>query len=155
VQSGRGGSINYESGAKGQNYNNIIANCRFGLRLRGDDLPDVANISYGYTMYYAKDAADIDNFFPSTDVDGDGNRRTKEQTGDILNSDPSFVNYPIATDKMTAIPQDAWNFKLKSNSPGKGKGYTNFSPVHTTLTAGNFTFTLPTPSADFGAFGAE
>lgn len=155
VQSGRGGSINYEGGAKGMNYNNIIVNCRFGIRFRGDKLPDVANVKYGYTMYYATEATDKDNYFPSTDVDGDGNRFTKEQTGDILNSDPMFVNYAVATSKSTASPLDAWNFKLKANSPGKGKGYTNFSPVHSSLSAGGSTYTLPAPSADFGAFGAE
>lgn len=155
VQSGRGGSINYESGAKGQNYNNIIANCRFGLRFRGDKLPDVANVSYGYTMYYAVDATDKDNYFPTTDLDANGNKLTKEQTGDILDKDPVFVNYAVSTSKLIGTPNNDWNFKLKATSPGKGKGYTNFSPVHTTLKAGDFTFTLPTPSADFGAFGAE
>jgi hypothetical protein len=155
VQAGRGGSINYESGAKGQNYNNIIANCRFGIRLRGDRLPDMDNTKFDYTMYYATDATDKDNYFPSTDVDADNNRLTSEQPNDILDQDPMFVNYPVSTDKMTATPQDAWNFKLKSDSPGKGKGKTDFSPVHSSLSAGGFTLTLPAPSADFGAFGAE
>lgn len=155
VQSGRGGSINYESGAKGNSFNNIIVNCRFGIRMRGDKLPEVANTKYGYTMYYATDADDKDNFFPSTDVDGDGNRVTSEQTGDILNRDPQFVSYAVSTSKLTSMPSEGANFKLKASSPGKGTGTTNITPVHISLSGGGVTVTLPAPSADFGAYGAE
>lgn len=155
VQAGRGGSINYEQGARGLNHNNIIVNCRFGIRFRADRLPDMDNIGYSHTLYYASDETDRDNFFPSTDVDANNNRLSEEQEGDILNQDPKFVNYSVSTSKLNADLNPSWNFTLSSDSPGKGTGKTDFSPVFSTLSAGGFTLTIPQPSADFGAFGAQ
>jgi hypothetical protein len=49
---GRGGSINYEEGAKGKAYNNLMVNCRTGVRICNNPLADIANISYGYNYSY-------------------------------------------------------------------------------------------------------
>src|SRR5258708_26932523 len=62
---GRGGSLNFEEGAKGLSYNNIVANCKYGLRIltspKGSSdqysqnpLPpaDFHNIRYGNNLYY-------------------------------------------------------------------------------------------------------
>lgn len=158
VQSGRGGSINLEAGAKGLNYNNLIVNCRFGIRLRGDNLPDLDNTKYGYTHYYAEDATDKDNFWPSTDVipnTDPAERRTKKQDSDIVDSDPMFVNYDVKTAKTTALLNSAWDFHLKANAPGLTKGKTDFNPVHATLTAAGVTVTIPAPSNFIGAFGTK
>ncbi|MCC5946067.1 MAG: right-handed parallel beta-helix repeat-containing protein [Bernardetiaceae bacterium] len=155
VQAGRGGSINYEQGARGAVYNNLIVNCRFGTRFRGDRLPDIANIPYGYTHYYANDAEDRDNFFPSTDVDEAGNRLTREQEGDIIQVDPMFVNYDVNTDKMQSHFGSIDDFKLRPDAPGVGAGFTGFSPAHSTLSAGGVTVTIPGPSDFIGAFGAN
>jgi hypothetical protein len=158
AQSGRGGSTNLEDGAKGLNYNNLIVNCKFGIRLRGDDLPDLDNTKYGYTHYYATDATDKDNFWPSTDVVPNTDpveRRTKKQDSDIVDSDPKFVNYAVSTDKLTKILNPAWDFHLKSDAPGLTKGKTDFTPVHSTLTAAGVTVTIPAPSNFIGAFGTK
>ncbi len=155
VQAGRGGSINYEQGARGDVYNNLIVNCRFGLRFRGDRLPDIDNIPYNNQHYYAYDATDQDNFWPSTDVDEDGNRLTEEQDADIIQIDPMFVNYDVNTDRMTNQLDDAWDFHLSPGAPGVGAGYTGFSPYFTTLSAGGVTVTIPGPSDYIGAFGAN
>lgn len=154
VQSGRGGSINFEDGAKGVAYNNLIVNCRFGIRLRADRLPDVANLSYDYTHYYANDPVDEDNFFPSTDVDDNGDRLTSQQPNDIIQVDPQFVNYDVATSK-TEKYIDGKDFYLKAGSPGVGKGFTGFSPVNATLSAGGVTVTIPAPANYIGAFGTK
>jgi hypothetical protein len=155
VQAGRGGSINYEQGARGKVYNNLIVNCRFGTRFRGDRLPDVANIPYDYTHYYAVDPVDQDNFWPTTDVDANGNRLTSQQPNDIIQLDPMFVNYNVNTNKMTAIPNSSWDFRLQPNAPGVGKGFTGFSPNHTTLSAGGVTVNIPGPANYIGAFGTN
>ncbi len=155
AQSGRGGSVNYEQGARGQIYNNLIVNCRFGVRLRGDRLPDMENTVYDFTHYYAYDETDQENFWPATDLDDDGNTLTYEKPGDIVQEDPLFVNYDVNTDKMTAIPDDSWNFHLTPDSPGLTAGTTDFTPVISTLSAGGITIDIPGPSSFIGAFGAE
>lgn len=156
VQAGRGGSINYEQGARGKVYNNLIVNCRFGLRLRGDRLPDVDNIPYDYNMYYAVDDEDQDNFWPTTDLDEDGNRLTEEQPNDIIQEDPMFVNYnQDQVDKMENNWNEAWDFHLQANSPAVGAGFTGFSPALSSLSAGGVTVTIPAPSDFIGAFGAN
>lgn len=155
VQAGRGGSINYEQGAKGDSYNNLIVNCRFGIRFRGDRLPDINNISYDYTHYYANDTEDQDNFWPSTDVDDNGDRLTEEQPNDIIQEDPMFVNYSVSTSKTENNWNDNWDFRLQSGAPGVGAGYTGFSPIHSSLSAGGITVQVPGPSDFIGAFGTN
>lgn len=153
VQAGRGGSTNYEGGAKGDIWNNIVVNCRFGTRFRGDKLPDIDNINYGYHVYYAYDATDEDNFFPSTDIDENGDRLTSPQDGDQIQVDPMFVNYNVSTDKMKAYPVNPDDFRLQSGSPALGAGKTDFSPVHASLSAGGVTVNIPAPSDFIGAYG--
>ncbi|MFX5760806.1 hypothetical protein ABTE44_18935, partial [Acinetobacter baumannii] len=43
---GRGGSINFEQGAGGLAYNNLIVNCKFGLRVVQNPIADTANLRY-------------------------------------------------------------------------------------------------------------
>jgi hypothetical protein len=155
VQAGRGGSVNYEDGTRGQIYNNLIVNCRFGVRLRGDDLPDMDNTPYDHSHYYANNATDQDNFFPSTDVDGGGNRITSQKPGDIIQKDPLFVNYDVSTDKMKTIIDDSWDFHLSASSPGLNAGKTDFTPVFTSVSAGGVTINVPGPSKFIGAYGLK
>lgn len=153
AQAGRGGSINYEDGARGQVYNNLIVNCRFGIRMRGDRLPDMVNTPYDHTHYYAYDETDRENFWPTTDVDDNGNPLTTEKPGDIIQQDPLFANYDVNTNKMNAIPNNYNDFKLTANSPGLNAGKTDFTPVISSLSAGGVTITIPGPSAFIGAYG--
>ena len=155
VQAGRGGSINYEQGARGKVYNNLIVNCRFGLRLRGDRLPDTTNIPYDYQHYYANDPVDEDNFWPSTDVDANGNRLTRQKPNDIIQVDPMFVNYDVSTNKNLGVPPSGADFRLQANAPGVGAGFTGFSPYRSSLSAAGVTVTIPGPSDFIGAFGTN
>ncbi|HCL83169.1 MAG TPA: hypothetical protein DIC22_04300 [Chitinophagaceae bacterium] len=75
VELGRGGSINYEQQARGMVYNNLIVNCRFGLRIIGATqsylgnslvVADTANMHYGYTYNYNDSVAGVDQFYPVT-----------------------------------------------------------------------------------------
>ncbi len=75
VELGRGGSINYEEGAKGMAYNNLIVNCRFGLRIVGATqsylgnalvVADTAHMKYGYTYNYSDSVAGVNQFYPVT-----------------------------------------------------------------------------------------
>jgi hypothetical protein len=72
---GRGGSLNFEEGAKGKAYNNIMVNCKYGLRILTADKGSSSQysnnplspsdftdnrIQYGNNLYYA-DNVDIAN----------------------------------------------------------------------------------------------
>lgn len=157
VQAGRGGSINYEGGAKGLIYNNLIVNCRFGVRLRADDEPDVANIEYDYTHYYTNDESDEHQFYmvEGESAGEESQSIAEQQPNDIVMEDPMFVNYDVSTDKMQGVLDESYDFHLQANAPGAGVGYTDFSPVNSTVTAGSITVTLPQPSNFIGAYGQQ
>jgi hypothetical protein len=74
---GRGGSLNFEEGAKGASYNNIVANCKYGLRIltspkggstqySNNPLPpaDFHNIRYGNNLYYVDALAQANQIYP-------------------------------------------------------------------------------------------
>lgn len=61
---GRGGSLNYEEGSKGKAFNNLIVNCRTGLRVDNSPAADVANMSYGYNYTYGDSIRVMDDVYP-------------------------------------------------------------------------------------------
>ncbi|PZP52668.1 MAG: hypothetical protein DI598_00085 [Pseudopedobacter saltans] len=155
TKTGRGGSINYENGARGQVFNNLMINCKYGLRLNSN-VPDTAymyNNNYGYNYYWADSLSVANQIFPYVtgavtkpvatdlpnpfsylpanykyvpDVAYDGSKIV--QTGN-----PLFVNYPVPVtggyrlQDITAIGN--FKFSLQPNSPCIGKGFTGFTPM--------------------------
>lgn len=61
---GRGGSINYEEGARGKAFNNLMVNCRTGVRIQSNPAADVANMSYGYNYTYGDSLRVMNNVYP-------------------------------------------------------------------------------------------
>jgi hypothetical protein len=74
---GRGGSLNFEEGSKGLAFNNIIVNCKYGLRILTADLggktqysnnplppSDFANITYGNNLYYVDSVKYANQIYP-------------------------------------------------------------------------------------------
>ena len=116
---GRGGSINYEEGAEGQVYNNLLVDCKFGLRIVGTGnylgnalvIADTAHMKYGYNYNYGDSLAIVNQFLPtsfltkpqSTDIPAPSTFLPTGYTlGAIYNApslvglnDPKFVNYPL------------------------------------------------------------
>lgn len=155
TKTGRGGSINFENGARGMIFNNLLVNCKFGLRLN-TNVPDTAYLyknNYGYNYYWADSLSVANQIFPVT-----AGAVTKPVSTDIPNpfsylpanynyipdasydgssvvqvGNPLFINYPLPVtggyqlQDITAIGN--FKFTLQSNSPCIGKGYTNFSPL--------------------------
>ncbi|PZX65673.1 hypothetical protein [Hydrotalea sandarakina] len=155
TKTGRGGSINYENGARGKVFNNLIVNCKFGLRLN-TNVPDTAymyNNNYGYNYYWADSLSVANEIFPEA-----AGSVTKPVATDFPNpftylpanykyipnqpydgskavqvGNPMFVNYPLPVkggyrlQDITAIGN--FNFNLQPTSPCIGKGYTGFSPM--------------------------
>src|SRR5579862_315935 len=75
VELGRGGSVNYEQGARGMAYNNLIVNCRFGFRIVGATqsylgnalvVADTAHMFYGNQFNYSDSATGVEQFYPVT-----------------------------------------------------------------------------------------
>lgn len=76
-QDGRGGSLNFEEYAKGVSFNNIVVNCKYGLRIltspkgsssqySNNPLPpaDFHNIKYGNNLYYVDAVAMANQIYP-------------------------------------------------------------------------------------------
>lgn len=150
---GRGGSINFEEGADGMAYNNLIVNCKFGLRVVQNPIADTAHLRYGYNWYYADSVSVASQFIPSLAVSTAISQPqetdfpkpstylpTGWKVGDVYTApasivganNPQFVNAPVPLPAGLKLADIAvvnnYNFNLKSTSPCIGKGYTGFAP---------------------------
>ncbi len=68
--SSRGSDIDYEQGGRGLCYNNLIVNCRNGIRI-GDGqnsipMPDTTNTIYTNNYIYSDSVSEVNQFFPVT-----------------------------------------------------------------------------------------
>jgi hypothetical protein len=162
TKTGRGGAIDYEKSARGSIYNNLIVNCRFGVRITSD--ADVSNITYNNQYFYGYSPAIVAQFYS---VDGVG----VKQSGDILSvtpqqNDPLFYGYSVTQYDFTANPGPIsaklqpyneiaianGNFKLQSTSPGINKAKNDFSPMRAVTSTGIYGTTITPPGKDIGAY---
>lgn len=165
TKTGRGGSINYEQGARGLIYNNLIANCRFGLRMTTD--ADLTNITYNNQYYFGSTAAILTQFLASDGV-------AKVQIADIKSATPKDKNplffsyntdqfdYAANSGPITASLMPAYittigtsNFGIQSVSPAHNKAKTDFSPLAVVKTTGSFGAKITAPGSDIGAYQAD
>ncbi|MBX9733316.1 MAG: hypothetical protein K2X37_04585, partial [Chitinophagaceae bacterium] len=175
---GRGGSINFEEGAGGVAYNNIMVNCKFGLRVVQNPIADTANLRYGYNWNYADSVSVASQFIPSLSI---STAITQPQETDIPkpstylpsgwkvgdvytapasivgSNNPQFINAPVPLPsglKLADISTvGSYNFALKPSSPCVGIGFTDFNPrrdvpVHPLYGATEIT----PPGKDLGAY---
>jgi len=152
---GRGGSINYEEGAKGKYYNNLMVNCRYGPRVVGSGnysgnvlvVADTAFLRYGNNLNYADSLYLANEIYPTKFL-------TKPQAtdlplpssflpagyklGDVYDgtkavgaNNPLFVAFPLpVTTRLRDINTvGTYNFRLQAGSPAIGKGNTGFAAV--------------------------
>ena len=165
TKSGRGGSINYEVQAAGLIYNNLIVNCHFGLRLRSDSPPDVANIKYDNQYYFGSTSYQVAEFNAAT-----AGAVTAKQSNDVQGAaganDPRFVSADLGTAAgTTAAPSAAIqaanfltptsNLRLQASSPAIGRGAVGFAPLNALATLrvrSLFAPTVTAPGADIGAY---
>ncbi len=162
TKSGRGGSIDYEKSARGVIYNNLIANCRFGLRLTSD--ADLKNIAYNNQYYYGTSQAIVTQFLAADGV-------AAFQPNDIhtampMQNNPLFYtynidqfNYASNPGPLVASQQPAYivtvgssNFRLQANSPAGSIGKVNFQPLNAVTSTGSLAATITPPGKDVGAY---
>ncbi|MBS1669650.1 MAG: hypothetical protein JST58_19935 [Bacteroidetes bacterium] len=137
ANAGEGGSIDFENAGRGNAFNNLLVNCKYGLSILGGGstvaIADTANIKYGNTYNYGDNLDITQQFLPSGYI-------TQQQASDInggnaslpSSNNPQFVNFPLPVSQgynfLAGSYQGVFDFHLKTNSPAIGKGYTGFSP---------------------------
>jgi hypothetical protein len=166
--SGHGGSIDLEKQAKALIYNNLIVNCRVGLRIVMT--ADTTDSQYGNSYFYGDSLSVVNDFYSVGDV-------THPQASDIPNpssylpagytegsvyngsavlsvGSPMFKNFPLPNYNYQNVDFSAgWDFHLTTGSPAIGKGNTSFSPLGVVPVDPNFGATAITvPGADMGCY---
>ena len=158
-------------------YNNIMVNCKFGLRIVSNPIADTANIQYGNNLTYGDSAAVINNILPSQSV---SSAITAPRASDIPNdfllipsgwklgdtytaasfigaNNPLFISGPVPLPAGTHI-QDVvvvgnYHFGLQANSPAIKKGFTNFIPKGVVPVDPKYGVTeLTPPGKDIGTY---
>ena len=152
---GRGASVNIEKGARGHSYNQLVVNCKYGVRVvGGDDEADLPNTSVDYAFYFGNEQIMIDEFYPTHGIFTPSDS-PNDVYGAINENDPKFADYNVATGKLENLDYADYDFHLASNSPALTGAKTNFSPKNGALVIGGVTYANPSPSAHFGAFGSN
>lgn len=152
---GRGGSVNIEKEARGASYNQLIVNCKYGVRVvGGEDAADTSNVYSDYAFYFGNEQIMIDEFYPTHGIlPYLHNTCNNDIKGTLNANDPMFENYNVATGKLVNMDLTALDFHLKSNSPALTGGKTDFSPQVPSMVLGGITYSTPNPTSYFGAFG--
>jgi len=174
-QTGRGGDINYEQGAFGQSYNNLIVDCKFGFRIVGNPMADTTNCHYGYNYSYGDADSIVDQFYPvgyisdpvATNIPAPS---TYLPAGYVLGqtysahslvgaNDPKFVSYTLgSTADININYVSGFDFHLQSTSPAIGKGYTSWTPFVPSGITTDPVFgptTITGPGKDIGAYQTD
>lgn len=166
VKSGRGGSINYEKGAQGKIYNNVIINCRYGLRITAD--ADTAHTTYNNQYFYSNAQSQVSQFYAT-----DGVAKTKAK--DVISSTPksnnplfaaydadqfdfSKVTPPLDITAMpvTIITAQSYNWSLLPGSPGLKKGEADIFKAQKVVPQGGiYGASTIDPSIDMGAYQSD
>lgn len=172
----KGGSIWVEKAARATLVNNLVYDCRFGLKQPKKDGGDIENSRLTPNYYYASTATGVeqmakdaslgiwfDSDFHSTSA-GDGNplfTTFTQNSGMDINCeiDDTSKGAPLAF-------SSAWKFNLQSGSPALTGGVTDFTRMFPSGLAffgmkkvvfldntndQNYYFTAPEPSVRFGA----
>lgn len=178
VDPDRGANANYEQGARGYCYNNIMVNCKTGLRILENPAADIEHCYYGNNLSYGDTIATVNDIYPVTHA-------TEPQSTDIPNpatfypgypdsytlgevydapqligkNNPKFVNFPLPVSGPVTLYNFVGNydFHLQSGSPAIAKGYVGFSAIDATSAVSDpdLKATVTPPSVDLGAFPTD
>ena len=178
VDPDRGADLNYEQGARGNAYNNIMVNCKTGLRILENPAADTIHCYYGNNLSYGDTIATVNDIYPvthathpqSTDIPdpatfypGYPDHYTLGEVYDapqlVGQNNPRFVNFPLPVTGPITLYNfvGSYNFHLASNSPAIGKGYTGFNPLDATsaISDPQLKANVTPPNIDLGAFPTD
>ena len=166
--SGHGGSINLEKGAEAYIYNNLIVNCKIGMRIV--NTADTTNSKYGNTQFYGDSTVVCNEFYSVGD-------QTHPQTTDLPSpagylpadyvlggtydgssldgkNNPALKTFALPNTNYVNVTNAAgFDFHLTGSSPGVGKGATSFAPLSKVKIDANYGATeITQPGADIGAY---
>lgn len=174
-----GGSIYLQEGAICHVYNNLLVDCRYGLKNETDDGADTSS-RWDYQYYYGESQVCVNQFQPYDSI----NPTTSTGTPDVVSgphdvrgttvfqNNPLFVNYPFSASEvvdtgttivgffLNSTFDTSWNFHPYANSPlvGKGtanvNGHFNTNGIVFTENGGHGTYTSPKATTTPGAFAA-
>lgn len=162
----KGGSIWLEANVRAELFNNLVFDCRHGLKDdTGSPRDNRTIITPNY--YFASTAPGVAQLVndPAKGQLIGANDIASASAGD---KNPNFVNFTIqpnvdimaGVNKTTDVPQDfneSWDFHLKAGSNAIGKGTTSFNRHFGTngIQIDGKTYTSPNPSTTIGAYGAK
>ena len=160
----RGANINYEVGARGSAFNNIIVNCKRGMRVL--ETADVPNVKMDHNLYYAAFQEMVDEFIPSdAETSTLATLGSNNKIGEVNENNPMFVNYDVEQFDYNQFEagegqpsnmnrNEGANLRLSNGSPAIGAGTTSIAPVSVNwvYATGNRAPSIMQPSADLGAY---
>jgi hypothetical protein len=167
--SGHGGSIDLEKAAKAEIFNNLIVNCRVGLRIV--NTADTTDSQYGYTYFYGDSLSVVNDFYSvgdvthpeTTDVPTPSGYLTANYTEGAAYNGSSVLSVGNPQFKDFALPNyqyqeynytSGFSFQLGTTSPAIGKGSASaLTPLALVPVSANYGATAITvPGADMGAY---
>jgi hypothetical protein len=167
--SGHGGSIDLEKAAKAEIFNNLIVNCRVGLRVVAT--ADTTDSQYGNTYFYGDSLSVVNDFYSvgdvthpqTTDVPTPSSYLTAGYTeGAAYNGssvlsvgNPQFKDFPLPNYQYQEYNYTSgFSFQLGTSSPVIGKGNASaLTPLALVPVSANYGATAITvPGADMGAY---
>lgn len=175
-KAGRGGSLNIEKGARGTMANNLIVNCKYGLRIVGDDEGtgtdvDLDNSTLDYQYYYGNDQVMLDEFIPSNGYNpGAGFFENDVYASSVDDAMPQFDNYDVKAnfsisnaDSEFPTPNETleidqfrkYDFHLKTSSPALDKGTETVDAMYSSISAGGKSYTVKNSASYVGAWGTK
>jgi len=160
TKAGRGGSFNLEKGGRGQSYNNMAVNCKYGTRFpKAPDNPDPLNSITGNNLYYGNNDESVEGFYPETGSIAKGDPMTEDDVaGDKGENDPKFANWDVTEFDVDAAKNSAnadflpdFDVTVGAGSPALSKGKTDFDTNFEKHTVAGVDYTVPAPSNFIGA----
>lgn len=174
----KGGSIWLEANIYAELYNNLVYDCRWGLKHDASD-PENEKSVWTPNFYFASTQAGVDQ------MQADESAGILNGANDIFSKTPGehnplFVNFEQQSNINVNTGADAsgnpvtydeaWDFHLQSASPALTGGKTDFSRLYASTAIAfeglksqndqeqmdaEATYTSPEPAAYFGAFGTK
>jgi len=147
----KGGGIWLEDGVNALIYNNLLVNCRFGVK--NDEADERCISDYNYFYGYSQEC--VDNFQLGVDLVIQGEH---DIAGTAAGSnDPKLVNFPLNNVQTNSTFNTSWDFHLMAGSPALTGANTAFNRHFSSagITIDGVDYKSPAPAVHYGAFATK